>query len=157
MYTADTFVIFLAHIVCRSMCQTNIHTLLSKQAFVGVTALLAAFPPCMGVGEGNENQESHPLLTGSVCRVRDSHDFLDVSHLALHVRMSLALKYHFCAGISMTARDQMCRIYNSDEKLRIWRDFVASCVIRTLSLIAVDVSCSGPDAIFQRSKLGHLC
>lgn len=49
------------------------------QAFVGVTALLASFPPCLGQRDGNEDQMKMPLLTGSVCRVRDSHDFLDVS------------------------------------------------------------------------------
>ncbi|CAN0452578.1 unnamed protein product, partial [Scytosiphon promiscuus] len=47
------------------------------QSFVGFTALLAAFPPCLGTGDLNEVQATQPLLSGSVCRVRDSHDFLD--------------------------------------------------------------------------------
>lgn len=50
---------------------------------MGVTALLAAFPPSFGSGDGTENQTTQPLLTGSVCRVRDSLDFLDVSYVVL--------------------------------------------------------------------------
>ena len=49
------------------------------QAFVGMTALLAAFPPCLGQEDVKETAATHPLLTGSVCRVRDSHDHLGVS------------------------------------------------------------------------------
>ena len=56
------------------------------QAFVGLTTLLllAESPPCLGKfinRRPNEESEelTHPLLSGSVCRVRDSLDFLDVS------------------------------------------------------------------------------
>lgn len=49
------------------------------QTFVGLTALLAAFPPCLGTGDYKEPEVTQPLLSGSVCRVRDSLDFLDVS------------------------------------------------------------------------------
>lgn len=52
-----------------------------SQTFVGLTALLAAFPPCLGYQEPPE--PTQPLLSGSVCRVRDSLDFLDVSALLL--------------------------------------------------------------------------
>ncbi|CAN0502315.1 unnamed protein product, partial [Laminaria digitata] len=51
------------------------------QTFVGLTALLAAFPPCLGTGDSKEFQPPQPLLSGSVCPVRDSLDFLDVSIL----------------------------------------------------------------------------
>ncbi|CAN0170269.1 unnamed protein product, partial [Laminaria digitata] len=47
------------------------------QTFVGLTALLAAFPPCLGTGHVNDDQPTHALLSGSVCKVRDSLDFLD--------------------------------------------------------------------------------
>lgn len=53
---------------------------IANQTFVGMTALLAAFPPCLGATEtSKEHQPTHPLLSGSVCRVRDSLDFLSVS------------------------------------------------------------------------------
>ncbi len=52
----------------------------NNQAFVGITALLAVFPPCLGATEiSKEHQPKHDLLSGSVCRVRDSLDFLSVS------------------------------------------------------------------------------
>ena len=49
------------------------------QTFVGLTALLAAFPPCLGTGGGKEDLGTQPPLSGSVCNARDSLDFLDVS------------------------------------------------------------------------------
>ena len=58
---------------------------LLSQTFVGLTALLAAFPPCLGTGDPKELQPTHPLLSGSVCRVRDTLDFLDVSARILYL------------------------------------------------------------------------
>ena len=54
------------------------------QAIVGWTTwlLIAVLPTCLGKynNNGNEAEElSHPLLSGSVCRARDSLDFADVS------------------------------------------------------------------------------
>ena len=58
------------------------------KTFVGLTALLAAFPTCLGYDEPPE--PTQPLLSGSVCRVRDSLDFLDVSALLMKA------KYFYC-------------------------------------------------------------
>lgn len=63
--------LMLDHDACEKIC---------IQAFVGITALLAAFPPCLGdIDSSEEHQPTHPLTSGSVCRVRDSLDFLSVS------------------------------------------------------------------------------
>lgn len=48
------------------------------QAFVGISALLAALPATLA----DSDDQQMPLLSGSVCRVRDSLDFLDVSFIA---------------------------------------------------------------------------
>lgn len=54
------------------------------QAAIGIAAILVAFPATFALSpaagdDKNEHQQTHPLLSGSVCRVRDSVDFLDVS------------------------------------------------------------------------------
>ena len=51
------------------------------QAFVGVVSLLAALSPGLGHLAANDiaDQQSQLLLSGSVCRVRNTLDFLDVS------------------------------------------------------------------------------
>ena len=67
------------------------------QTFVGLTALLAAFPPCLGTGHLSDEQPTHPPLSANVCRVRDSLDFLDVSALVVvHVVLLLLL---YCAQL----------------------------------------------------------
>eukprot|EP00752_Nemacystus_decipiens_P009700 g8663.t1 len=84
----------------------------SMKAFVGITALLAAFPPCLGVVDSSkEHQPTHPLTSGSVCRVRDSLDFLSPSERAkvtLHKRVGAA-KDEFEVGPT-------CHITNGDEE-----------------------------------------
>ena len=57
------------------------------QASVGFTALLAVFPLCLAQKGGGRKKDNipDPLLSGSVCPVRDSLDFLDVSELNIFV------------------------------------------------------------------------
>eukprot|EP00903_Cladosiphon_okamuranus_P014557 g13503.t1 len=84
----------------------------SMKTCIGLTALLAAFPPCLGVIDGSkEHQPTHPLTSGSVCRVRDSLDFLSPSERAkvtLHKRVGAA-KEEFQVGPT-------CHITNGDEQ-----------------------------------------
>lgn len=51
------------------------------QVSVAITVLLVAFPACLGELSANEiaDQQTQPLLSGSVCRDRDTKDFLSVS------------------------------------------------------------------------------
>ena len=47
---------------------------------MGITALLVAFPPCLSQTVNElADMQTQPLLSGSVCRVRDTVDFLSVS------------------------------------------------------------------------------
>ena len=47
---------------------------------MGIIALLAAFPPCLSQTVNElADMQTQPLLSGSVCRVRDTVDFLSVS------------------------------------------------------------------------------
>ncbi|CAN0569515.1 unnamed protein product [Ectocarpus sp. 12 AP-2014] len=80
------------------------------QAFVGIAALLAASPPCVSATSNEEHQPTHPLLSGSVCRVRDSLDFLSPTERAkvtLQKRVDTA-KEEFQVGPT-------CHITNGDE------------------------------------------
>ncbi|CAM9244255.1 unnamed protein product [Ectocarpus sp. 13 AM-2016] len=80
------------------------------QAFVGIAALLAASPPCVTANSNDEHQPTHPLLSGSVCRVRDSLDFLspiERAKVTLQKRVDTA-KEEFQVGPT-------CHITNGDE------------------------------------------
>ena len=72
------------HVACALCVASCVFVFLNYQSFVGLTALLAAFPPCLGTEEP-PFQQTQPLLSGSVCRVRDSLDFLDVSAMLVEV------------------------------------------------------------------------
>ena len=69
--------------LCIVRCLTRNVSVELWQTFVGLTALLAAFPPCLGTGLPSDDQPTQPVLSGSVCSVRDSIDFLDVSTLLI--------------------------------------------------------------------------
>lgn len=56
------------------------------QVFAGFAGLLGAFPLCLAAEDLYNKNEYHSLLSGSVCRVRDSLDFLDVSALGFRHR-----------------------------------------------------------------------
>ena len=68
----NTLLFFLSSMYSARLQYSQIY-----QASVGIAALLAAFPPCLGSSDDHKPQI--PLTSGSVCRVRDSLDFLDVS------------------------------------------------------------------------------
>ncbi|CAM9447814.1 unnamed protein product, partial [Pylaiella littoralis] len=81
------------------------------KVFVGMAALLVASPPCLGQETSTEHQPTHPLLSGSVCRVRDSLDFLSPTERAkvtLLKRVNAA-KDEFHVGPT-------CHITNGDEE-----------------------------------------
>ena len=76
---------------CVMLCLTRNVSVELWQTFVGLTALLAAFPPCLGTGLPSDDQPTQPVLSGSVCSVRDSVDFLDVSTLLIRTHVLLLL------------------------------------------------------------------
>nr|AYP65252.1 vanadium-dependent bromine peroxidase [Saccharina japonica] len=98
------------HVACALLCVVScIFVSFNHQTFVGLTALLAAFPPCLGYDEPAE--PTQPLLSGSVCRVRDSLDFLDPvprAKVTLLKRLAIA-KDEFSVGPT-------CHINNGDEE-----------------------------------------
>nr|CAD37191.1 vanadium-dependent bromoperoxidase 1 [Laminaria digitata] len=80
-----------------------------KISSLGLTALLAAFAPCLGYEEPPE--PTQPLLSGNVCRVRDSLDFLDPvprAKVTLLKRLAIA-KDEISVGPT-------CHINNGDEE-----------------------------------------
>eukprot|EP00904_Undaria_pinnatifida_P002850 jgi/Undpi1/12566/HiC_scaffold_6.g02235.m1 len=86
------------------------------KTFVGLAALLLALPPSFGTkvvskDVSKESEPTHPLLSGSVCRVRDSLDFLDPVERAKVTRSKrLAItKDEFSVGPT-------CHITNGDEE-----------------------------------------
>eukprot|EP00904_Undaria_pinnatifida_P000010 jgi/Undpi1/10009/HiC_scaffold_28.g12463.m1 len=75
------------------------------KTFVGLTALLAAFPPSF------VNGQTIPLLSGSVCRVRDSLDFLDPVE-----RATITRDNRIAIANNEFAVGPTCHITNGDEE-----------------------------------------
>eukprot|EP00904_Undaria_pinnatifida_P000014 jgi/Undpi1/10012/HiC_scaffold_28.g12466.m1 len=76
-----------------------------QQTFVGLAALLAAFPPSF------VNGQTIPLLSGSVCRVRDSLDFLDPVE-----RATITRDNRIAIANNEFAVGPACHITNGDEE-----------------------------------------
>eukprot|EP00752_Nemacystus_decipiens_P009703 g8666.t1 len=93
----------------RAATQNGAKTPPEVACFVGITALLAAFPPCLGATESGEPQL--PLTSGSVCRVRDSLDFLSPKERA---KVTFAKRVH--AAKEEFKVGPTCHITNGDEE-----------------------------------------
>lgn len=94
----------------------NICWVRQKQAAVSIAALLAAFPTTFGAWgkatptmevEQDEHQQMHPLVSGSVCRVRDSLDFLSVSDILFGSTLRCCVVYS-CMHVFMYERVCCC-------------------------------------------------
>ncbi|CAN0377619.1 unnamed protein product, partial [Ascophyllum nodosum] len=78
---------------------------------VGITALLAAFPPCLSQTVNEiADMQTQPLLSGSVCRVRDTVDFLSPTE-----RAKITFKRRIGIAVGELAVGPTCHLNNGDE------------------------------------------
>ncbi|CAM9646416.1 unnamed protein product, partial [Ascophyllum nodosum] len=81
------------------------------QAPVGITALLATLSPCIGQSVNElADLQTQPLLSGSVCRVRDTLDFLSPTE-----RAKVTFKKRIGIAVGEFAVGPTCHLNNGDE------------------------------------------